>query len=386
VTIAVPAAGIGTAAVTGLGAFLANVALLRRITLPSRPKLVKLSLLGAVVDIERSSATALEGSFGIWVNDGRGHIRVGNVVGEGVDGTVRRTVISTFGDIQDATTGRWSGHDFPHASALGLEFEDVVLRPESGPRDAWLFRGDPQRWAIHIHGFKSSRASALRSVGVFSKAGFTSLVPTYYGESPADERNTREGATFGEAETADIEAAVAFASKHGAKEIVLVGWSLGAEASLTLAERSPHRSLISGLVLIGPTLNWRHSLDQGMRNGSIPSWIRRELLWALESPRWSRFARMSMPANFAAHDWTRADRHPSVPALIIHSPGDADTSWDDTQRFAANNPQTVELVEFEPAPHLMEWNTQRSSFESRVATWIDLLSHRSVTELATDHS
>jgi len=381
VTIAVTAAGIGTAAVTGLGAFLANVALLRRITLPSRPKLVKLSLVGDVVDIERSTATSREGTFGIWVNDGRGHIRVGDVVGGGGDDTVRRQVLSTFGEVQDATTGRWSGHDFPHASSLGLEFEDVVLQPESGPRDAWLFSGDPQRWAIHIHGFKSSRASALRSVGVFSKAGFTSLVPTYYGESPANERNTTEGATFGEAETADIEAAVAFASQHGAQEIVLVGWSLGAEVSLTLAERSPHRSIITGLVLIGPTLNWRHSLDQGMSSNSIPSWIRRELLWALESTSWSRFARMSMPANFTAHDWTRTDRRPSVPALIIHSRGDTDTSWDDTQRFADNNPETVQLVEFSPAPHLMEWNTQRSAFESLVVTWLDRLRHHSAAEL-----
>lgn len=361
------------AAVTSIVAVAANVALIRRVALPSRPKMIPLVINDSTVAIARSPLTSLAGEFGIWVNGGRGHLHVGELVsGEDTD-LVYRRILRTFGDITDATAGRWSGHAFPHASSLGLKFHEVVLEAPSGRREAWVFPGNEKRWAIHVHGFKSTRASALRGVPVFGAKGFTSLVPAYYGESPIAVRNRSEGATFGVVEAPDIDVALKYAVDRGAKEIVLVGWSLGGEVALTLAERSPYRALISGAVLVGPVLNWRHSLAQGMHNASIPRWAQWCVLSSLESQVWSRFAQMKMPASFAAHDWTASDRRPAVPTLVLHSRGDQDTSWEDSETFAALNPEGVELTEFEPVPHLLEWNTQRRKLEMIISSWTDRL-------------
>lgn len=368
----------GAIALVGTGAAAANVALLRRITLPSRPKLVRLSIIDDAVEFDRSPVTEMKGTFGVWVNDGRGHLHVGDILEPASGDKVKRRLLGTYGDVGDVELGRWSGHSFPHASSVGVEFEDVEIETPDGRRSqAWLFQGDRRYWAVHVHGFKSSRASALRGVPALSQAGFMSLVPTYYGESSVTERNTEEGATFGEAELGDIEAAVSFAARNGAEKILLVGWSLGAEVALSLAQRSVSRSKIAGLVLIGPALNWRHALDEAMRRSSLPAVVRHGLLRSLESRLWSRLARMSTPAKFEDHDWIGGDRHAELPTLVIHSRGDTDTFWEDSERFASNNPETVELEEFEPVPHLLEWNTQRPRFESHIKSWVDRLMSRS---------
>ncbi|MGO2111696.1 MAG: alpha/beta hydrolase family protein, partial [Pseudoclavibacter sp.] len=91
---------------------------------------------------------------------------------------------------------------------------------------------------MHIHGLGSSRAGTLRGVQIASELGLTSLVTTYRNTVDGPQVGSRRS-TLGIDEFHDAEPALEFAIEHGAEQIVLFGWSMGASIALRLAHHSP---------------------------------------------------------------------------------------------------------------------------------------------------
>lgn len=69
------------------------------------------------------------------------------------------------------------------------------------------------------------RRSVQQSLLAATEIGYTSLVVTY--------RNT---------EAADVDEAIGYAVRRGARRIVLFGWSMGAAIALQLADRPRHEA------------------------------------------------------------------------------------------------------------------------------------------------
>jgi pimeloyl-ACP methyl ester carboxylesterase len=356
-----------TGAALGAGALAADVALMRRLVLRGRPRVIPITVDVAQhwIRLPATDATRMPGEYGVWVNGARGHLRVGDVLHEEHDVVVRR-IDGSHGDVSNATEGRWTGHAFAHATAVGLSYQDVNVSVEDGSRPAWVFpAGNGRRWALHLHGIKSSRASALRSVPIAAELGMTSLVPAFYGDIDTDAAPgaAPQGATLGIREARDVERAIAFAVESGAEEIVVFGWSMGATIALLLAETSQYRDRFTQLVLIGPAVTWRASIARGMAAARLPAWVGPPLFRSLESPWLSRVVKMAEPTSFTRLDWLRSDRPVHTPTLVLHSAGDKDNELAESRQMARLNPSTVTVQEFPPVPHLMEWNAHREIFE-----------------------
>lgn len=356
----------------GAGVLAADVALMRRLVLRGRTKVVPIEVDAGMESIvlPDTDAARMPGEFGVWVNGSLGHVRVGDVLGNG-PGVVKRRIVEVHGDLSDAAEGRWTGHTFAHAASTGLDYQDVDVPVEDGTRPAWVLpAGDGRRWALHLHGIKSSRASALRSVPIAAELGMTSLVPAFYGDVGADAAldagDVAQGSTLGVREARDVEAAIAFAVENGAEELVLFGWSMGATIALLLAESSRFRNRITQLILIGPAVSWRASIARGIAAARLPAWVGPPLFRSLEARGLSKLARMTEPTSFERLDWLRADRPVRVPTLVLHSAGDTDNELGESRELASLNPSTVTVYEFPAVPHLMEWNAHRKLFESVV--------------------
>lgn len=361
-------------AALGAGVLTADVAMMRKVVLRGKPKLLPVTIDSAqgTILLPATDGTRMSGEYGLWVNDARGHLRVGAVLREGQD-DVERRIESTHGDVAGALEGRWTGHVFAHADSVGLAYENVDLAVEGGTRPAWLFpAGDGRRWALHLHGIKSSRASALRSVPVAAEMGLTSLVPSFYGDVDEDAASggKAEGATLGLREARDVERAVAFAVENGAEEIVIFGWSMGATIALLLAESSPLRDRIARLVLVGPAVHWKASIESGVAAAGLPAWVGSPLFRSMESRPLSRLARMVEPTSFERLNWLRPGRPVDVHTLVLHSPGDRDNALSDSRDLERLNPSTVTVHEFPATLHLMEWNAHRQLFERVVRDWL----------------
>lgn len=320
-----------------------------------------------MVVLAASLKTRHPGVFGMRYADG--YALVGPVVAEGA-----RTVTRELREVSGRPPGRggvsWEGDVHALPSDVGPHV-DVLIDAPSGPAPAWRFGpAENTTWAIHIHGIRSTRDGALRTVPAADAEGLSSLVVSYRGDgdaAPAPGGASRLGLD----EADDVDAAIGFAVERGAERIVLVGWSMGGGIALRLTERSAHRERIAGLVLVGPATDWRAAIRSGAAAGRVPlpgaaAWI---ACAALGHPLLSRLAGMSAPVDLDELDWTRPGRL-AVPTLVVHSRADRTVPFDSTERFAAANPGLVEVQEAPAADHSWEYNVAPEWFTETVRAWL----------------
>lgn len=374
--------GVGAAAGSAVAGVIGGLATLfaREIVTPSKAPVEDIEIL-AVIETGRGLEVVLPvtedsvkpGTYSLWFDADHGHARLGEVTQRGVDGTLQRTVITVDrGDLRQAKCGRIGGNVYLLPSDLGLDYQDVQVPVSAGEAPAWLVPGTSRSdtWAIMIHGRGANRLETLRALPTAHAAGMTSLVVSYRndGEAP-DVNNGRYG--LGTTEWRDIDSAIAYAIKNGARDIVLFGWSMGGSIALQLADRSQHRTRIQALVLDGPAVNWFDILDHQAKLNKIPYVSGRLGTWLLGHPLGKKITGLTAPLDLHALDWVARAEQLRVPTLILHSEDDDFVPFSSSAALAAKNPRVVDLVRFRTAGHVREWNVDPTRWEDSVADWLE---------------
>ena len=185
------------------------------------------------VTFRANAWTTAPGRYGLWLNRGAGHARVGLVLEEDHDvkpTTVTRELLGVDqGEIAPGPA-RWNKYFFcgTPGSALGLDFEDVLVTSDIGDLAGWRVPPaegtDNEDWAILVHGRSAMREETLRAVPVLHKLGYTSLIPMYRNDIGAP--SSSDGRySLGMSEWRDVDAAMRYALAHGARRLVLTGIS-----------------------------------------------------------------------------------------------------------------------------------------------------------------
>lgn len=333
--------------------------------------------------------TVRPGEYGLW-HDGTGHTTVGPVLEvDEAAGTVRRAVVRTSGDVSARV--RWSGHVHPDPAAMDVDWAELDLPTPVGPAPAWVIRprgagtaeapgtapADGTTWAVHVHGIRTTRVTALRTVPAALEAGWTSIVPSFRGdgEAPWQGRASHLGAR----EWPDVEAALDHAVANGAARLVVVGWSMGATITHELLARSAHRDRIAGLVLVSPALDWETTVRSQAGRAGLPGFVVGAALRAMALPLVCRVVGLRSPVDVRALSWLHAPRN-LPPTLLIHSSGDTTVPFAVSQEFADAHPGTVTLAVSEPAEHAWERNVDAVWFDSTITTWARSLEHTGAEE------
>lgn len=318
------------------------------------------------VTLVDAAQTRRPGRYGAFLPDGR-HIRFSTDVVVSGPGVAR----GVTADAADAMAGveriSWTGIEFPTPSEAGLHAVDVTIASEHGPVPAWVIgSGAGATWAVHIHGLGSSRAGTLRGVQVASELGFTSLVTTYRNSAEGPQVGSRR-TTLGLEEFHDVERALDYAVKHGAEQIVLFGWSMGANIALRLAHDSRWSDRVLAVVAESPVLDWRATVSANLTSAGLPSWTAHLAYPWLTSPRLARRLGLACEINLDLLDWSARDRI-RIPTLILLGRHDRSTPWRLAEQVAAVNPYvTLELFE---ADHTMTWNSDPKRWRSTVKSWL----------------
>lgn len=319
--------------------------------------------------------TVRPGEYGLW-HDGPGHTTVGPVLEvDEAAGFVRRAVVRTTGAVSSRV--RWSGHVHPDPAAMDVDWSEVSVPTPVGPAPAWVVRPEPdgaarpdrlaaRTWAVHVHGIRTTRVTALRTVPVALELGWTSIVPSFRGdgEAPWEGRASHLGAR----EWADVEAALDHAVAHGAERLVVVGWSMGATITHELLARSAHRDRLAGIVLVAPALDWSVTVRSQARRAGLPGPVVGAALGAMATPVLCRLVGLRSPVDVRALSWLRAPR-PLPPTLLIHSTGDTTVPFSASQEFAEAHPDRVTLAVSEPAEHAWERNVDAVWFDRTITAW-----------------
>ncbi|PAK24135.1 hypothetical protein CJD44_24430, partial [Streptomyces sp. alain-838] len=230
--------------------------------LPTEPRLTVHGTAAGQITLTRDLAALRPGRYGL-AGDGS-HAVVGPVLGtadHGADTVVRRLERVTHGTLTAGdrvwfTPNLYVGDP---GTALDLEFADVEVPGEPGPLPAWFLPGSRPTWVIAVHGLAATREHALNIIAPLHRRDVPVLALAYRGDvgAPPSPDGLHH---FGETEWRDVDAAIRYAVDHGARQVVLLGWSTGATMALRTAALSGVRERIAGLVLDSPVLSWEATL------------------------------------------------------------------------------------------------------------------------------
>ena len=372
--------GAGTVLAAGAAVSATAAYFARRVVSPDgeRPDDVEVIGVGAgTLTLRATSETTAPGRYGLWLDGGAGHARVGEVVDHDTAArtVTRRLVAVDSGRLREGAA-RWNQYYFAGTprTALDLDFEDVEVVTALGPMPAWFVPPSPSvpersTWVVLVHGRGATREECLRALPVLHRLGFPALVVSYRNDADAV---PSPGGRYhlGEAEWLDVESACVHAFGHGAQDVVLAGWSMGGAIALQTLSRSWVADRIQGVVLDAPVVDWRDVLDHHARVNRVPAAIGKLSQAVLEHTHARRLAGVETPLSLDRLDWVSRAAELHVPVLLIHSDDDEFVPSGPSRRLAQARPDVVTYVEVPGARHTKEWNVDPEAWDTAVARFL----------------
>ena len=347
-------------------------------TAPERQRIRSVDPAAGTVTLGADDDASMPGRYSLWFDGGDGHARVGPIVTSSARTVTRELIGVDFGDIDEAIRGRISGWFYVGPWELGLDYEDVTVETDLGPAPAWRIPAseDDGRWAIMVHGWSVRRHEGLRAAPAFHAAGYTSLLISYRNDGEAPESaDGRYG--LGTTEWRDVEAAIRYAEEEGAREIVLMGWSMGGSIILQTVLRGATGERVAGIVLDSPAIDWRDILDFQGKLNHLPDAITRGVVGSLGNGWGRRITGLGEPIDFAALDVLAQASSLDIPMLVMHSDDDGFVPGTASRALAELRPDLVTFVEWTGARHAKLWNVDPERWDGTVTAWI---AERSQTE------
>ncbi|WP_167050857.1 alpha/beta fold hydrolase [Salinibacterium sp. ZJ77] len=366
--------GVGTVVAAVIAVLSALVA--RTVVIPPSRREYDIRILG--VDLEAGEITlsptpdsCVSGEYSFWFSGDRGHARVGEILSVSRSGVTRRLLSVDFGDIENATRGRFNGWFWLTPRSLEVPYENVSVPTPLGPAPAWFVpaEGESDRWVINVHGRGASRSEVLRAVTPLRDAGYHSLLISYRNDGDAP-RSPEYRYALGQLEWVDVDAAMAYAVSRGAREIVLMGWSMGGAIVLQALTRSPRAALVTGVILESPVVDWITTLDFQARLRRLPGPVRWGAYRLIRS-RWGRIVTgLTEPLDLGRMDFVARAAELDRPILILHSVDDGFVPATASRALALARPDIVTFEQFHIARHTKLWNFDRDRWEGTIRDWI----------------
>lgn len=362
------------AVLTALGVLSLRVA--RRVVTPARrvadTRILDVDVAAQTITLERTPDTMLPGRYGLFTSGSADYLKVGSVLASDATTVKRKLLTQVTADADLAAEAAFSGWYFERPGELHLPFTTEQVPTGLGPCPAWVFpaEGGADTWVVHVHGRGTTRAECLRAVPLFHARGLTSMVISYRndGEGPRSRAGTY---ALGATEWRDVDAAVASALRHGARRIVLMGWSMGGAIALQVSLGSAHREAIVGVVLDSPVVDWRSVLTYQARAIGLPAPVTGLALGALAADWSASAAGVDAPIPFDRLDVVARAGELRHPVLVLHSDDDGFVPSASSHALARARPDLVELAVFDTARHTKLWNYDPQRWGDAIGGWLD---------------
>jgi pimeloyl-ACP methyl ester carboxylesterase len=244
--------------------------------------------------------------------------------------------------------------------ALGLAYANVSIPDELGPMPAWFIPGRTRTWAIFVHGINGSPQNGLRIAPTLHRDGLPSLLIAYREDLGAPK--SPDGLHhMGLTEWRDLAAAARYALSHGARHLILVGYSMGGAIVTQFMERSPLMTHVAGLVLDAPALDWKAILSFNATEMGLPSFAADPLEWMIGAridADWSSLDALQHPGDF------------HLPILLFHGSEDKTVPIATSDEFARELPGWVTYYRVPHAGHVQAWNVDPGLYDQRLTAFL----------------
>ena len=314
------------------------------------------------ITLARSEDSERPGVYGLdWPG---GHAVIGAIEHESGDAVVRR-LLSSRGYL---VAGRkvlvesdvYAGNP---REALGIPFSTVRVPDELGPMPDWLIRGHSRTWTIVVHGINGTPQEGLHLLPTLRRVGLPALLISYREDlgAPASPDGFHH---MGLAEWRDLQAAARYALSHGARRLVLVGFSMGGAIVAQFMQKSRLAPRVAGLVLDAPALDWKRTIEFNSEQMGLPGFAALPVLWAIGAridADWSSLDALAHPQAF------------HLPILLFHGLDDKVVPIATSNDFAAELPRWVTYYRVPHAGHVQSWNVDPRRYRRRLRTFVDTL-------------
>jgi pimeloyl-ACP methyl ester carboxylesterase len=345
----------------------------RRVVLPAtRPvdvEILSVDTGAQTIELTRTPDTELPGRYGLFTTGTHGYVKLGAVLGADA-ATVRRKLLTQIepGARVDRAAA-FSGWYYSSPSELHLRWENVLVGSPAGPCPAWFFPAASKTWVIQVHGRGVTRAECLRAVPVLHAAGFPNLVISYRNDGEAP--RSRSGAyALGAAEWRDVDAAISYAVRRGAEQVVLMGWSMGGAVALQTALNSGNRSRVAGLILESPVVDGRGVLRFQAKKAGMRAPLPDLAMSALSVPLTARLSGADEAISFDRLDIVARAEELDLPILILHSDDDGFGPADASHALQRARPDIVTMPRFSVARHTKLWNYDQMGWSAAITDWL----------------
>ena len=261
----------------------------------------------------------------------------------------------------------WSGDP---DTALGIPFTEITYQVEGGQANAWYVEGSSDTWMVFVHGKGAPKNEALRLLPLAVDRGYHAMVIDYRNdpEAPPDPSGMYQ---YGATEWNDVASATRHARSSGARDVIIVGYSMGGANVLSFLLESPLRSQTVAVILDSPVLNFGSTVDHAAAQTNLP-------LTSVGVPQ-SLTAVAKWIAGWRYEiDWNETDyvtrsRDLQTPLLIIQGSDDKTVPLEPANELARLRPDIVTLSAPPGVGHVLAWNADADGYEALVNAFLDNL-------------
>ncbi|MBW9093615.1 prolyl oligopeptidase family serine peptidase [Microbacterium jejuense] len=244
-------------------------------------------------------------------------------------------------------------------SALGIDYEDVEVDGELGPMPAWHVPGDGTTWVLFVHGIDGLRQSGLRPLQTIAGADLPTLLISYRNDVGAPP-SPNGLFSLGEREWRDLEAAADYALAQGAERFILYGDSMGGSIVTRFMHESRHASLVVGMVLDSPVLDWSGVIAgqaERLHVGWFTPLVQQTVRWRGDL-QLAPLDELDQTAAFAG-----------IPILLFQGLADPLVPHAESEAFADALP-LAQYVPVKDAGHIQSWNVDPEAYERHLAAFL----------------
>jgi uncharacterized protein len=250
---------------------------------------------------------------------------------------------------------------------LGLDYEELSLKGEAGNLQAWwldqtVSKIGADTAVLMVHGRRRGTIQeTLRAMPTIVNEGFSVLAMAYrnHGDSALSPDRFFH---YGDSEWQDAVTALEFLESKGIKNVILYGFSMGAEVMLETFQRHSTSLSMTAIILDAPFLDPRTIFKNSAKRMNLPlsDFITD---WAMV------VARLRSGINWQALDQRLTASQIDVPVLLFAGVADTTIPIALVDEFASNVPN-IEYHRNEGVEHVESWNHNPEVYEAQLKAFL----------------
>ncbi len=251
--------------------------------------------------------------------------------------------------------------------AFGINYQNVSYKGPLGYYPSWYIPGTSSTWAITVHGNAMTRLDGMKAVPTLMSLGMPILMISYRND-PGAPQSKSDLLRYGLTEWQDLQAAVSYALSHGAKHVVLLGYSMGGGIVTNFLLRSSLASKVSAVVLDAPMEDFSTTVDFDASEMSLPL-IGVPLPQSLtDVAKWIASWRYGVAWNQL--NYLAEVKKLKTPILLFQGLSDKTVPAATSREMANARPHLITYITTAGAGHLESWNLNPDSYDNEVKSFL----------------